>query len=243
MTELTPKRLAGLESNRRRMEPGLKQAPAVLSGLAGLADRWYDNPQWRRDALDMTRTAASRALYTAIALGAQRMDAWRSQPSRADDVRRMARLSQNLMAALGDVLAMSDDFSMDASLRRLTKAREINGVQPTVNPNAEQTLKSNTENDYCRSQQYELVQHVYRPELAAYWDWVEKRMASGDRAPWRRTAELAARQKAIVDQFYATPLAEMAPPKQPCDAKRLAEVITRVESLVKELLGEIPPEK
>lgn len=235
MMDLTPQRLAGFEAGYQQVRPGLKQAPKVLGGLAGLADKWYENPLWRRDALDMARTTASRALYATMALGTRQMEAWRQQKVAPAEVRRTAQLSQDLLGALSDVLAMSDDFSLDASFRRLANAKQLGDVRPILNPHTEQTLKGNAENDYCRSHHYELVQNVYRPELAAYWDWVLNRIESGDRAAWCCPPTFAKQEKVIVDQFYETPLAQMGP-TQPRDAKRLADTLLRLQSLVKEVL-------
>ena len=127
---------------------------------------------------------------------------------------------------------------MYSSLRRLSNAKELNGIQPLVNPHAEQTLKGNTENDYCRSHQYELLEYVYRPELAAYWKWVLKRVKSRDRTPWKRPSEFDEQEKIIVDRFYATPLAQMAPTISR-DSRNLSDILTRMEKLVNELLDEI----
>jgi hypothetical protein len=49
------------------------------------------------------------------------------------------------------IQAQSDDFSMRASYRRLSQAKELGGVRPVINSHAELALKVNAENDYCRS--------------------------------------------------------------------------------------------
>jgi hypothetical protein len=105
-----------------------------------------------------------------------------------------------------------------------------------VNPHTEQTLKGNAENSYCRSQQYELVQYVYRPELDAYWKWVFKRIKSGDRTEWKRPPEFGEQKKIIVDRFYETPLAKMAPSISR-DVKSMSNILTKLEKLVNELLN------
>jgi hypothetical protein len=236
MASLTPARLAALEAEGKRIRPALEPVPEVLKALAGLAETSYENPLWRRDALDMARTVASRALFVAMARGASEMEAWRQKQTDADRVRRLAQLSQDLLAALGDVLALSDDFSMDATLRRLAAAKPLGGVTPTLNPHTEQTLKGNAENDYCRSHHYELVEKVYRPEMAAYWKWVLRRLESGDRSPWRRPAEFTAQSGSIAEQFYQAPLATMAAQGKR-DAKTLADRLLQMESLVTRLLA------
>jgi hypothetical protein len=184
----------------------------------------------------MARTIANRALVAAFLRAALEMENWRAGKVDGDAVRRRAELTRRLMDALADVLALSEDFSMHASLKRLEKAQPLNKVAPTINPHSERTLKSNAENSYCRSQHYELVRHVYRPELDAFWEWVLGRIESGDKTPWKRPAEFSARAKQIADKFYETPLAEMAPaaPREPA---ALAAALIRMGGLVNDWLA------
>jgi hypothetical protein len=157
----------------------------------------------------------------------------------ADVVRRSARQSQDLLSNLGDLLAQSDDFSMAAGLVRLERARELGGVVPRLNPHTEQTLKGNAENDYCRSHHYELVRHVYQPELAAYWQWVSQQMAGTPPKAWRRSPALAAKGQTIRDAFYARPLAEMAP-HDVRGTRPLAQAMQRLAQLVEASLATPP---
>lgn len=236
---LSPERIAVLEEETARTRAGLAPAGEVLARLGRLSPRWQDEPLWRRDALDIARTIASRALLLAMMNGALEMEAWRTGTGDESVVRRQAELSKQLMDHLANVLALSDDFSMTASLARLKKAQPLGGVEPVVNPHSEQTLKSNAENDYCRSHHYELVRHLYTAELAAYWDWVFGRMASGAKTPWQRPADASQRAKAMKDRFYATPLAEMAPTDKE-KTKPLADVLAGLEATVRQSLAAKP---
>lgn len=233
--DLTPEIVTKLQDDIQRIYPGLKQAPEVLSGLAGLSDKSYDNLLWRRDALDIARTVASRAYFTALARGACQMESWREHKVNPKEIRQLANLSQELLAVMGDVLAMSDDFSMYASLCRLSNAKELGGIQPLLNPHSEQTLKGNAENGYCRSHQYELLQYVYRPELSAYWNWVQNRIKSGDYTEWKHPVEFSEKEKIIVDRFYNTPLQKMAPTATR-NSKNLSDILIHMQKLVGELL-------
>ena len=211
LATLTPQRIAAINAAHKRVAPELKTAPQVLRHLAGLSAKWYSDELWRRDALDMARTIANRALFVSLAQGTQRMEAWRLDKAEPTSIQQTAQANLELFDAFAKVLAQSDEFSMEASLRRLSRAQELNGVQPQINPHAEQTLKANAENGYCRSHHYELVSTVNRREAEAYWNWVLKRVESGERGPWRRPAELTKHAKAAADEFYATPLAKMKP--------------------------------
>jgi hypothetical protein len=234
--DLREQRLKLLEEEYKRVRPNLNPAPDVLAGLASLSSSWYENDLWRRDAIDMARTVASRALFATMAAASLEMNSWSKGKGDPKRIRALGQLSRDLMDSLREILGSSDDFSMYASMKLLERAKELNGVVPTVNPHTEQTLKSNSENDYCRSHHYELVQHVYRAELEAYWGWVEKTLDSGKRETWRRPGEFDAMEKSIQDKFYSTPLAEMAP-KEPRNVAQLTASLHRLEGLVKDLAG------
>lgn len=235
---ITPQLIEKLETDYDRVISGLKHTPDVINGLVDLVNANYDNPLWRRDVLDMARTIASRAYFSSLAKGSLLMEEWRQKKADASDIREIAELSQDLLATMSDILAMSDDFSMYASLQRLYDAKPIEGIPPMVNPHSEQTLKANAENNYCRSHHYELVEHVYRPELEVYCDWVLKRIESGDRTEWRRPKEFSAQEKIIEDRFYKTSLESMAPTK-PRNAENLTETLTYLKNHVNQLLNEI----
>jgi hypothetical protein len=236
-SSLSPQRLMGIRSEYERIGPSLKPASDVLSRLSAMSATCQNNPLWRRDALDMGRTIASRAMLASLLKASLDMDAWREGKADPARIRKLAELTKGLLDSLGDVTAQSDDFSMYASLKRLERAQPLGGVEPKINAHTEQTLKSNAENDYCRSHHYELVRHVYRPELDVYWVWVEKRLAAGDKSPWRRPKEFGTQAKAIADKFYATPLAELAPGKQ--TTPPLADVLTRLSAQVREVVAEL----
>jgi len=238
LINLTPERINKLEADLQRMQPGLKLAPEVLTGLAGMADKSYNNPLWRRDAIDIARTIASSAYFASLAHGSCMMEDWRQKKADPADIRKNAKLSKKLLASMSDILAMSDDFSMYASLNRLSNAKELSGIKPMINPHSEQTLKANAECGYCRSHHYELVEYVYRPELEVYWNWVLKSVKSGDRTEWKRPDVFDEKEKIIADRFYATPLVEMAPTKSH-DTKSFAEILNHLEGLMTELLKEI----
>ena len=232
---LTPQRLEAVKAAHRRVVPELQTASNVLGQLARLSAQWYSNEFWRRDALDIARTVANRALFVSLAQGAQRMEDWRQGKAEPDAIQQTAEVNLRLYDALADLLAQSDDFSMEASLRQLNRAQALCGVQPQVNPHAEQTLKANSENSYCRSHHYELVRTVNRREAEAYWQWVNDRVAKDDRSPWRQSAELNEQAKIIANEFYATPLEQMKP-----DATRsatdLAAALLELAAAVQQLM-------
>ena len=235
LATLTPQRMKAINAAYRRVAPELKAGPTVLDRLADLSAKWYSDELWRRDALDIARTVADRALFVTLARGAQQMEAWREGKAESDVVQRTAELNLELFDALADVLAQSDEFSMEATLRRLDRAQELGGVKPQLNPHSEQTLKANAENGYCRSHHYELVSTVNRRDAEAYWDWALERVAKDDRSPWRQSAELTAAGKAHADEFYATSLAKMKPAAKRGPAE-LAAAMKRLAGSVQKVI-------
>lgn len=236
---LNADQLNNLKDEYQKVQTGLTMAPEILKSLAGLSEINYDNPLWKRDVLDMARTIASRAYFTALIKGSLQMEAWRNKKISAAEIRKTSELTRDLLNCLSDVLAMSDDFSMYASFLRLSQAKELNGVKPLLNPHTELTLKGNAENGYCRSHQYELVKYVYGPELDAYWSYVFRKIRSGDRSEWKRPSEFGDYYKVIADKFYDTPLSAMAP-AVPRNSSKLSQILLRMDKLVNQVLIPMP---
>lgn len=223
----------------RRLAGPLRDAPTILEKLGQAANDGYANELWRRDAIDIARTIINRALKASLLRGCVAMEAWRVGRGDGGTVREMENVSKGLMRKLGDVLEISDDFSLHATMGRMEKARELGGVSPRLNPQTEQTLKANSENNYCRAHQYELVRHVYMAELETYWAWVNGQIQASDKKPWTRPAKFTESRKEIQDRFYATPLAEMAPKRQR-SAVGLCETIGQTRDLLAALLDATP---
>ena len=125
---------------------------------------------------------------------------------------------------------------MQASIDRLAMAQPIHGIQPAVNPHTEQTLKSNAENNYCRSHHYEMVRHLYPAELRSYWEYVLRRMEAGDHSAWKRPVEFTALSQEHRDRFYATPLAAMAPTR-PGSPEQLVAALDKLARETRKLLA------
>lgn len=230
-TNLSAERLQGFAAENARLTPPLREAPAILEKLEQAAEAGYANELWRRDAIDITRTVVDRALKASLMRGCLAMEAWRKGAGEAAPVREMARVSKDLMRQLSELVALSDDFSLAAAMSRLGRVRELGGIAPQLNPHTEQTLKGNSENNYCRAQQAELVAQVYCPELDEYWNWVESRLTATDRTPWSRPAAFNEAERRIRDRFYATPLVAMAPTRV-----RSAESLRQTLATIRKLL-------
>ncbi len=230
-TNLNDERIGRYTGEIARLAAPLREGPAVFDRLAQAADAGFANEPWRRDALDIARTVMNRALKVSMLRGCVAMESWRAGRGDEAAVRDMERVSKELMRELGDLLALSDDFSLHASVLRMGRAGDLGGVASRLNPHTEQTLKGNSENNYCRAHQYELVRHVYEPEMDAYWTWVGRRLQAGDRTPWTRPASFGETRKSIQDRFYATPLSEQAPVRER-SAASLRQSLRNVQKLL-----------
>jgi hypothetical protein len=233
---LDERRAQQLEEEYQRLRPGLAGAPRYLEDLAAMASATWVNQMGRRDTLDIARTTASRALLAGMLAASVEMESWRAGKVDAERVRRLGGLTRRLLDCLADITGLADEFSLYASLRRLERAEPIRGLRPRINPHSEQTLKSNSENDYCRSHHYELIRHLYAAELGSYWQWVFNKLKSGDRSAWSRPPEFEQLSAQHRDTFYSTPLAQMAPtgPRGPA---QLSRSLTHLSALVRELVS------
>lgn len=236
--ELTPERLVQLKTEHDRIRPLLSGAPEALERLSRMSAEAHGNEMWRRDAIDIARTLANRTLLLSLFKSSLEMEAWRAGAGKGhgQKIRQLAGISEALLASLADLLEGAPEFSMQASIGRLALAQPINGVQPVVNPHTEQTLKSNAENNYCRSHHYEMVRHLYPAELRSYWDYVLRRIEEGDRSAWKRPQEFTTLSQEHRDRFYATPLAAMAPVK-PASPEQLAAALDRLALETRKLLA------
>ena len=217
LIDLTPERL---EKNRARLaevEPVLPEIRRAFQLLAALDFSALDEFEFR-DALDLGRTALHRLFLCRITAFALRLEAWRTGDADAKELEREAAGLTGLLELEARLLAAHEDYSLNASLD-LLKRRD------GYNPAFEETLKGNIENDYCRTQVYELVRACYQPELAVYLDFIRRKISRDDRTPWQPPEEFRVRAKAIRDAFYAAPLAERRPDHSAA-RRKLSEVFS-----------------
>ena len=200
--EVTVKRAEALREKLTQLEPQMKALPDLCSKLAGLpygtGDAFVD-----RDAIDLARTVAGRVFSVALYRYAAAQGDWLAGQADAAAVKAAGERCTAILTALRDILSLHDDYSMNVSMAKLQATHP-------VNPCFEQALKGNAENGYCRTYIYELFNDYYLPQLAFYTGWVDARLASGDTKTIMKPAK-ALPMQAVVDGFYAKPLAEMAP--------------------------------
>jgi len=201
--EVTVKRVEEMKARCDALSPYLAQLSVLCDALARLPFG-QGSPFVDRDAVDLARTIAGRIFSYSLYQYVIAQEAWRRGENDVPAVTEAGRCCTGLLTVLRDILALHEDYSMNASMRKLA------AVHP-INPCFEQTLKGNAENSYCRTYIYELFDPYYLPQLALYRGWVEERVAGGDtQRPMKPAQPLP--MEPITDAFYAMPLAEMAPP-------------------------------
>ncbi|MBQ3866088.1 MAG: hypothetical protein II776_04240, partial [Clostridia bacterium] len=178
-------KLVGFYADKK--EKTLPLLPAQKEMILSLADgEILSRPFALRDAVDLARTVLSRVLNLLA------MEALRAVGDGARE-RAIGARYKALLAAMEDLLALTDDFSLYATLCDLKKTAP-------VNPDFEITLKRNVSNPYCAQPVLELVREVFRPEAEAVFALLETA---------RETPPLQPVRDGILKAFEEKPLAAM----------------------------------
>ena len=172
--------------------PHKKAAAKLLSRLAEIKT---DDEMTRRDLFDIARTVIGRYLNAAI----YKTERLYAVGAPAEELTAPMAAAEALTEALIGVLAVHEDYSLLASLRRLQSVTE-------TNPNFEETLKNNAECSYCRSFIYENAAYLYLPEMKMLFAQIKKCAQTGE--VYNRET-LTDEQARIRARYFATPLAEM----------------------------------
>lgn len=147
----------------------------------------------RRDLADLIRSALMCRITREICLQTMKIVGRTPEQASGEELYR-------LITAMGDLLENLPEFSLNDTRDRMRRTAKLNS-------HAEQTLKSNAENSYCRSYIYELYRAVYEPEARCLMDYLTT-LKPGE-LPDREF--LLKQQKKIRDRFYAEPLARFRP--------------------------------
>ena len=128
--------------------------------------------------------------------------------------------AEALLKCLTKLLAAHEDYSMLDTLRRMQETAD-------VNPNFEETLKNNAECSYCRSYIYENSKYIYEGELKNLFEEVLAARREGREHDADCVKKL---NEAVIERYYATPLAEMERKTEPL-GKILTEAVRVIEAL------------
>ncbi|WP_102407175.1 alpha-N-acetylglucosaminidase TIM-barrel domain-containing protein [Parabacteroides bouchesdurhonensis] len=201
--EITEESVKSFRDNEAIIAGTLAHVPGILRTLAGLP-YGYGNKFIDRDAIDLARTITGRQFTAELHRYAIAQADYRAGKCKINNVRVAEKRARAVLYALRDILALHDDYSMNASLK------QIESVKQPINPAFEQALKGNSENDYCRSYISEYFDYYYLPQFEHYTKEINKALAKS-KQPETFPDVSKMDMQYIVDAFYNKPLKEMKP--------------------------------
>ena len=174
----------------RRLDASAPLIPDLANVLDELASdgEMLGDPFILRDGIDIARTVLGRFMNILI------MEAV-SHSEEPDKVREIGVRYRSLLSSVTDLLSLTDDFSIYATLEGLKR------VAPT-NPDFEITLKRNISNTYCVQAAYELASEVFTPEAGYVFDVLSS-------SPHTEMPDFGAAREEILDRFLNKSLADM----------------------------------
>lgn len=141
-----------------------------------------------RDLIDLVRSGLMCRITREICL--QTMKITGRYPEKPDGTR-----LYDLIATTGKLLAAVPEFSLLDTLDRMRRTAKLN-------THAEQTLKSNSENSYCRSYIHELYAGIYEPEAFC----LREHLAGLKAGEYPGAEYLRNQAEKIREHFYKVPL-------------------------------------
>ncbi len=200
--EITDESVKEFRDNDTKIATTLNKVPEILHILArlpyGKGNKFID-----RDAIDLARTIAGRQFTAELYRYAIAQADYRAGRCKINHIKTAERRAKATLYALRDILALHDDYSMNASLK------QIESVKQPVNPAFEQALKGNSENDYCRSYISEFFDYYYLPQFEHYVKEINKELAVKHIKKFPDADKMD--MQYIINAFYNKPLKEMRP--------------------------------
>jgi hypothetical protein len=190
----------------------------VLFEIANMPKSVFEKPFIRRDTVDIMKTVSFKMLQYTCAEALYEMREL-TQGSDASAIKEKLTRVKKMLSALGDVLGLSEDYSMLASYNDLSKNRRIN-------PAFAEAYRENVVNHYCRTGVYEVVKGIYEKEVDVFNKWAFERL-DGNRS-FSYTPDLKDAKDRIFGEFMETPLESFHTEKTD-DYKEIAE---RMSALV-----------
>ena len=168
-----------------------------------------------RDVIDIIRTIVGRCLNFLYAKAIFNFDD-------KELINAIRPVYFELLDGLSELLYLSDDFSMYATLKALWE------TAPT-NPDFERTLKENIGCDYCRQYCYEQIELLYKKETEAAFDW----MLNHSRA---ERPDLVSVKSKIKEEYMNTSLESIAN-KEKADVRVLTQSFSQLLLSAKKILS------
>ena len=200
----------------------LAELPTVLKRLSevpyGKGNAFVD-----RDAIDLARTVSGRLFAVEAYRYKIVQDEWKKGRASASDVKKAGESALRMLKSVRDILTLHDDYSLNASMK------QMEAVYSPLNPTFAQTLKSDAENEYCRTYILELFDYVFIPEFESYLGYFNKRVKTKTILDEQHRFDACLND--VADAFYEKPLAEMTPlnprPRTNAEFRKLIKELNR----------------
>ena len=202
----------------------LQEAESFFRSLAVLLREAEENSFLLRDIRDLAKTVLLCSVENLFASTVLLMEYWRNEEKEETKniLKKALKLRKEVQFLYGELLSANRENSLYDSLLHI-----YNSPAGEYNPKAEEILKGNADNTYCRGHIAELAKYCYIPEGEVFCQWVEESLEKGVRGRWKKPPVFAEQRKEISDRFMQTPLKDMAPDVE----KALAALPVTLEKL------------
>lgn len=186
----------------------LNKAEGFFRLLATLLREEKENHFILRDIQDLAKTVLIQAVENLFAATVLLMEFWRNERKEEtkEVLKKALQLRRKYLFLYWKLLAANKENSLYDSLEHI-----YHSPAGDHNPAAEEILKGNADNPYCRGHIAELAEYCYIPEGEVYCQWVESSLEKGVEGRWKRPDIFVEKRKEISEKFMQTPLQEMAP--------------------------------
>ncbi len=247
-----------IEKSIAESEAYAGQAAEVLRALVPFAEA--EDAFLVRDVIDIARTVLKRyiqyshrkieALYVKAtsgqddvsdALNVSKASALNTQrESRTDScvyfvsaeaetqIKELFEKASALVILLAKILGQYEEYSLEASFRKLAEE------QP-VNPAFEKTLLKNASCQYCRTQIYELIWHLFIPEQKLCFEMLTRAMKEGVHPDTFR-AEYVSEAEKGAERFIQSKLEDLKPKKAADPAALVRECLVQAADMISNII-------
>lgn len=244
---LTPERIAYFRSYTASAMPDFSYAESVFENILKILPEVYGAEQCRRDMIDVTRSIMNFGLRMMFMSYSVMLEEWRSERKTVSEIRALEAVIRRTYNLLADILEQNDDFSSRIAFNKLKTVH-------SVNPDFEKVMMGNMSSSYCRNQNCEMARYVYLPEMECYFAKKNAKLDSGALTGFKFEEDEKLAGSAIVAGFFSLPVSQAREKimaefnamkfsdmkfKNPQSMENLKDIITQVQSCVREYLGRI----
>lgn len=200
-SSITPERVEFYRRHVADTKSDLAGANTVFGNILKILPDVYGSEQCRRDVIDVTRSIMNMGLRMMFMSYCVMLDAWRFGKLTIDEIRALEAVIRKFYGLLADLLEQNDDFSSRLAFENLKTVH-------AVNPAFEKVMLGNLSSSYCRNQNYEMVRHVYLPEMECYFAKKNATLDKNCRAEFKFEEDEKLAGSAVVAGFFSLPVSQ-----------------------------------